>query len=242
MKGLERIQRAPTQKEALHALAWIYHAKRKLRMGELLAAVGWTAHGVTDYKLEGIRLMEMCRGLAMHDRVNDIVQFIHGTVETFFKECFGSERINDTSVLKPDIIDALEPYFLSNIDLAKACLTYLSLDIFNKPCPDYDSLFRRTRRYGLSIYAACHWADHIRESAETDEGVQAATFKAFGPVGTRMSSLQINRWYGFHFSKSPPASLIYFFVENRIASMLTYSLSNDTSDTKHRYVLCSVTS
>ena len=245
MKGLERIQaaKAPAQKEALHALAWIYHAKRKLKMGELLAAVGWTVHSVTEYKLESIHLMEMCRGLAMHDGPSDTVQFIHGTVETFFKQSFCPEPIKGANVLKADIIDALEPFFLRNIDLAKACLTYFSLDIFNKPCPDYESLSRRTRKYGFSIYAASHWADHIRGVAETDQGVQAATFKAFGPVGTRMSVLEIKGEVdGLTWSKSPPSSLIYYFVENRIPSMLINLLSNDTSNMKLRYVLCSVTS
>jgi hypothetical protein len=240
MKGLKRIQAAktPAQKEALHALAWINHAKRKLRMRELIAAVGWTAHGVTDYQLEAIHLMEMCRGLAFYDWASDTVQFIHGTVETFLNQCFGSERIKDTAVVKADIVDALRPFSLSDIDLAKACLTYLSLDIFNEPCPDYESWCGRVKKYEFSRYVADHWADHIRGVAETDQGVQAATFQAFGPVGTRISILQIQG----HLNKSPPSSLIYFFVENRIPSILIYSLSNDTSDTKHRYVLCSVTS
>jgi hypothetical protein len=244
MKGLERIHAAktPAQREALHALAWIYHAKRKLRMGELLGAVGWTTN--RDYKLEAIHLMDMCCGLAIHDKSSDIVQFIHGTVETFLNQCFGPERIKDTAVVKADIIDALRPFFLSNIDLAKACLTYFSLDIFNKPCPDSESLSRRVEKYEFSRYAAGHWADHIRGVAETDHGVQEAAFKAFGPVGTRMSIQQIKRQVdrGFGFYKSPPSSLIYFFVENRLPSMLIYSLSNDTSNTRHRYVLCSVTS
>jgi hypothetical protein len=244
MKGLERIQaaKAPAQKEAMHALAWIYHAKRKLRMRELLAAVGWTANSITDNKLQAIHLMDMCRGLAIHYKSSGIVQFIHGTVETFFFQWFGPERITDTPVVKADIIDALRPFFLRNIDLANACLKYLSLDIFKEPCPDHMSMFMRMKMYEFSRYAAVHWVDHIRGVAESDDGVRGATFKAFGPNSKRISIAQITRPHWRALDKSPPSSLIYFFVENRLPSILIYLLSNDTSDTKHRYVLCSVTS
>jgi hypothetical protein len=155
IKGLERIRNAAEfpMKAALHALAWIHYAKGKLRMKQLLDAVAWTTN-TTDYKLEAIDLMAMCRGLAIYDKVSGIVRFIHGTVETFLTQYFDLEGIKYSAVVTHDIIEVLRPHFLSNIDLAKACLTYLSLDIFNNPCPDGKSLRERMKKHEFSCYAA----------------------------------------------------------------------------------------
>src|SRR5579859_4069425 len=89
MKGLERIQGSaePSKKAALHALAWIYCAQDELEIEQLLDAVGLTTNP-TDYKLESILLMDMCRGLIFYDKSSGVVQFIHGTVKTFLKQCF----------------------------------------------------------------------------------------------------------------------------------------------------------
>jgi hypothetical protein len=182
MKGLERIRVAkePAKIQALHTLAWICHAKRKLKMEELLDAVAWTSN-TTAYKLEVNPLIDICRGLAFHDESSDIVQFIHGTVETFLNQTFdASEHLNDTAVVKQ-----LGPHFLSNLDLAKACITYFSLDVFNSPCYDPEGVEERVRKYKFSSYAACNWTDHVRGVAETDRDVRDAIFKVFGLAGKR---------------------------------------------------------
>jgi hypothetical protein len=245
MKGLERIQAAklPAPKEALHALAWIYHAKRKLKMGELLDAISWTTKA--DYKLRPIHLMDMCRGLAFYDKESDIVQFIHGTVETFLNQCFNPERGKDTTVTKDgshtSVINNLGPYFLSNIDLAKACLTYLSLDVFNSPCPDQSSMKERMGKYKFSVYAAHHWADHIRGVAETNCDVRDAISKTFGPVGNRESMQQLNRplW---PFKTSTGMSLLHVLVEHRLPLISMYPSSDVMSNTNDGYFLRSLSS
>jgi hypothetical protein len=242
MKGLARIQAAHEvpKKAALHTLAWIYHAKRKLKMGELLDAVAWTTK-TTDYKLEPIHLMDMCRGLAFHDKSSGIVQFIHGTVETFLEQCFNPERAMDTEVVKDDshtsIIGDLRPHFLSNIDLAKACLTYLSLDIFDNPCPDRRSREERVVKHTFSVYAAMHWADHIRGVAETDRDVRGAISKAFGPVGKRESILQLETPLPFPFTTSTGMSLYHLLLEKRLPLIFMSPFSDDTSNINDRYVL-----
>jgi hypothetical protein len=61
MKGLERIQAEaePSMKAALHALAWIYHAKRKLKMEELLDVIARTTNKI-DYKFKPSDLIDIC--------------------------------------------------------------------------------------------------------------------------------------------------------------------------------------
>lgn len=231
MKGLERIEAAagPLKKAALHALAWIYHAKSKLEMEQLLDAVAWTTN-TTDYKFEPSDLTDMCRGLVFYDKSTEIVQFIHSTVETFLYQCFESKGTENT-VVKHDIINILKPYFLDDVDLGKACITYLSLDIF--ACPGRESLKHRMTKYKFGVYAARYWADHIRGVVETDRDVRDAIFKAFKEVGKRDSLQQIlhNR-----FRTSTGWSLLHVLVKYKIASICMYLLSDDTSNTKNVYV------
>jgi hypothetical protein len=248
MKGLERIQAADelSKKAALHTLAWIYHAKRKLAIGELLDAIAWTTKTTDCLNLESIHLMDMCRGLAFHDKSSDIVQFIHGTVETFLEQCFNPERAKDTAVVKDEshasIINDLRPHFLSNIDLAKACLTYLSLDIFDSPCPsDERSLQERVLKYKLSVYAAKHWADHIRGAAETNSDIWDSILTAFRQVGKRQSMEQMKRLL-WGFETSTGKTLLHVLVEHQLLLIFRYPSSDDTPNTNDRYVLCSLPS
>jgi hypothetical protein len=189
--------------------------------------------------------MDMCRGLAFHDKSSGIVEFIHGTVETFLEQCFNPEPGKDTALIKDDshtgIINDLRPHFLSNIDLAKACLTYLSLDVFDSPCPDERSLQERVLKYKLSVYAAKHWADHIRGVAETNRDVWDAIFTAFGPVGKRESMQQIKRplW---DFKTSTGKTLLHVLVEDRLLSIFIHPSSDNTPNTNDRYILCSLPS
>jgi hypothetical protein len=237
MKGLERIKEAkPLTKAAIHALAWIYHAKSKLKMEQLLDAVGLTTN-TTDDKFEPSNLTDMCRGLVFYDKSSGIVQFIHSTVETFLNQCFDSKEAEDTRVVKHDIINALKPYFLDDVDLGKACLTYLSLNIFDNPCPDEESLKHRMTKYKFSEYVARHWRDHIRGVVETDCDVRDAIFKAFRRAGKRKSMEQIADYReGWGVPTLKDMSLLHFLVKYGVGSICMYLLSDDTSNTKNAYV------
>jgi hypothetical protein len=233
LKGLQRIRAAksPVKVQALHALAWVYHAKRKLKMGELLDAVTWTAKA-TAYDLKPSQLIDMCRGLVFHDESSDIVQFVHGTVETFFNQHFEAEEVDDT------VVKDLRPHFFSNSDLGKVCLKYFSLDVFDKPCSNWRLVDERLRNHKFSDYAARHWADHIRGVVETDRNVRDAISEAFGPSGKRESMQQIKNypWEPF------PRSLLHVLVENRIPLVSIYRPQDDTLNSKDRYVLRVLTS
>jgi hypothetical protein len=150
MKALERIRLAAKDPKlgAIHALGWLFYAKAKLQIKELLDAVRLTTKLAYDF--DPSDLTDMCRGLVRYDKPSGIVEFIHGTVEIFLNSCFSPKATMG--------IDDLRPYFLSDVDMAKACLTYLSSNVFNDPCTNDESLENRLRQYNFSGYAACYWA------------------------------------------------------------------------------------
>jgi hypothetical protein len=234
MKALERIKLSAEhpKKAAIHVLGWIYYSKRKLKMEELLEAVGLTTK--INYKFEPCDLTDMCRGLVFYDKSSGIVQFIHSTVESFLNDCFGSRQTKD-------LIGDLRPYFLSDIELAKACLTYFSLDVFDNICPDIVSLQKRRSEYRFSNYAANHWAHHVRGVAENDRIVRHTLFEVFGADGKRESMEQFRTFRG-NFGPATGKSLLHILIENRIASICMYPFSDDTLDTKSRYCFHSLPS
>lgn len=203
-------------------------------MEELLDAVTWTTK-TTTYDLKPCHLIDMCRGLVFRDESSDIVQFIHGTVETFLNQYFEAEEIDDTAV-----VEDLKPYFFSNSALGKACLKYFSLDVFDNPCSDRDLVDERLQNHKFSVYAAHHWADHIRGVVETDGNVRVAISEAFGPAGKRESMQQIKNypWRPLF----PSVSLLHVLVENRIPWVSIYCPQDDKSNSKDRYVLLFLTS
>lgn len=227
MKALERIKLSAEhpKKAAIHVLGWIYY-RRKLKMEELLEAVGLTTK--INYKFEPSDLTDMCRGLVFYDKSTCIVQFIHSTVESFLNYCFSSRQTKD-------LIGDLRPYFLSDIELAKACLTYFSLDVFDNPCPDIVSFQKRRSEYRFSNYAANNWANHVRGVAENDRIVRHTLFEVFGAEGKRESMEQFRTLFRGNFGSATRKSLLHILIENRIASICMYPVSDDTLDTKIRY-------
>jgi hypothetical protein len=84
MKRLERIQAEDelSMKAALHALAWIYYAKRKLEIEELLDVIARITHKI-DYKFKLSDLTDIYQGLVNYDKSSEFVQFIHSTIKIF---------------------------------------------------------------------------------------------------------------------------------------------------------------
>jgi hypothetical protein len=141
-----------------------------------------------------------------------------------------SEHLNDTAVVKQ-----LRPHFLSNLDLAKACITYFSLDVFNNPCYDPEGVEERVRKYKFSSYAACNWTDHVRGVAETDRDVRDAIFKVFGLAGKRESMKQIVHSI-FAMQTGTGMPLLHLLVNGRIPLVFMHAVSDDTPNTKKAYV------
>jgi hypothetical protein len=136
-------------------------------MKKLLDAVCLTTK--IAYEFDPNDLTDMCRGLVLYDKSTGIVDFIHGTAESLLNNCFSLLTKATT-----DIVDHRK-YFLSDVDKAKTCLTYLSSNVFNHPCANDESLEKGLREY-------------VREIAKTDPNGQDAIFE------TSDSTAGGNRW------------------------------------------------
>ena len=136
---------------ALSALSWISTALRPLRTDELQHALAvrlgdqsLDEDGLVDEAL----IISVSAGMITLDAQSRTFRLVHFTVEEFFK---GTH-------LKwfPD----------ADRQIAEACLTYLSFDIFESgPCPPRD-LKARLQENNFLDYAARNWGYHISRAKE----------------------------------------------------------------------------
>ena len=77
-----------------------------------------------------IDVVECCKSLVTHDATG-LVRFSHETVKVYIGKNFKQD-----------------------INLAKTCITYIALTVFEQPCSERDSLEARLTKYPLSRYVA----------------------------------------------------------------------------------------
>ncbi|KAL8716183.1 MAG: hypothetical protein Q9220_000088 [cf. Caloplaca sp. 1 TL-2023] len=135
---------------AKRALSYIFCARRPLRLDELRHALAVEPED-TDIDdsalLEPEILLNISAGLIRVDENSQIVSLIHHTLQEYLESNRGR--------LVPDV----------EIDFAKACITYLSFDVFgNGPCHDAEALDRRLEEYQFLDYAARNWGFHLPNS------------------------------------------------------------------------------
>jgi len=233
-----------TKIDAMYALSWIFNAQRSLQMKELLVAIAVTKNTTTDgdyendKRLQPVDITEMCHGLVFYDKTSGIVEFIHGTVKPFLKEVFDPDETEDTSPLEQNFIDApkLKGYFLRDVHLAQACLEYLSLDIFDKPCPEsLESMEKRVQKYKFSRYAAQFWGLHTRGEAEKYPCIQQAVLSLLASEN-KDSMLQLEAYAsssGGRMSFAKGQTLLHVIAQNGLATICKWVLDgringNDT--------------
>ncbi|KAL2865239.1 uncharacterized protein BJX67DRAFT_382980 [Aspergillus lucknowensis] len=144
------MQNQGLQELARHALAWITCARRPLRTLELQHALA-VEIGVPHFDLDNIpeldEIVSVCEGLVTTDKENDTVNLVHYTAQEYLETTLYRWFPNAQN------------------HIAKACVTYLSLDAFNMP-PTTDAALRyRLQRHPLYDYAARNWGHHAREGS-----------------------------------------------------------------------------
>ena len=75
-----------------------------------------------------------------------------------------------------------------DLDSAKACLAYLGLEVFSKPCSTNTELQERLEKYPLSNYAANYWILHTRD---VQSEVQDEVLNTFQSHKKRQSMYQM---------------------------------------------------
>jgi ankyrin repeat protein len=184
---LDRIRKdGEAEQLVLKILSWLFYAKRPLKMDELQEALVVELGDTRlqrEYFLEGAFIVEECKGLISYDLASGIVKFAHYTVKNFL----GSTKLMN---------------HLTEIDLAKTLLTYVSFDIF-KQGPYLDINYEMnpqlrliTEQYKFSDYAARFWIFYIVGKGESDAVIQDLLFDSFQSP-TRIDSvcqLAFKRW------------------------------------------------
>jgi len=148
---LKKIEAQPPSERDLaqRVLMWIAHAKRPLKINELLHGLA-VRPGEFNFDEDNLPcedlLVEYCLGLVQIDPDSSIIRLVHFTLQEYFERHSQSLFPNGHS------------------DIAQACLTYLCLDAFSSgPCLSDEEYEHRTETWPFLQYAAQYWGDHARE-------------------------------------------------------------------------------
>lgn len=198
---------------ARRILGWILLARRVLKMSELREALALQVDGPSldkDDMPDEELVVRTCGGLLDHHRDDDLVTFSHETVRPFLEE------------------HELE-FLPSHTDLSKACLAYLALPEFEKPCQIWKEFQERRSKFQFIDYSAKFWAAHAVQSDRNVE-LEQVIIKIFGSYG-RTDAMEQTRKRGENYTKGK--SLLHVLIENDLAFIFT-SLSGDES-IQHRH-------
>jgi hypothetical protein len=144
----------PNQRElARKALSWIKHVQRPLTVEELRHALA-VKLGDKELNQKSIPKIEVvvsvCAGLVTVDEKSNTVRLVHYTAQEYFERVRLGWNVG------------------AQEEIATACLTYLSFDIFRSGSCDSDGAFEeRIAENGFFNYSARHWSEHVRPVEST---------------------------------------------------------------------------
>ncbi|CAI7580523.1 unnamed protein product [Penicillium viridicatum] len=150
-QAMERIQgQVPEHRKlATQVLSWISCARRRLTLAELQHALG-VEENTSELDEDAIPnlglIVSTCTGLVVVDMESDVVRLVHHTTQEYFQRTWQRWFPN------------------AQIDIAKACATYLSFEVFKTGTtnPLEDSLPSNV----FWDYAAANWGHHAVHSLD----------------------------------------------------------------------------
>ncbi|CAI7620936.1 unnamed protein product [Penicillium pancosmium] len=150
---LERIEHQKVQHWDLarKVLSWVIYAKRNLTPSELQDAVAIEI-GLPYFDKENIAdiglSVSVCGGLIVLDQESHVVRLVHYTTQEYLERTW-KDRFPE-----------------SQAGVAKACISYLSMGVFDSGTCSTRLLFeKRLNSYTLYQYAALHWGHHAKEAS-----------------------------------------------------------------------------
>jgi ankyrin repeat protein len=232
--AIQRIrgQSVSRTKLANKVLAWIVYAKRVLKASELRLALGVeVGKRKLDYDScpDVDMMVSVCAGLVTIDESADTIRLVHYTAQTFFDN------------VKSTILPSAET------EIAKICLTYLSLKIFARPQhgDGYQSdspsegeedgelleqyLSDSNQGSLLYEYAAQYWGVHARKAPDAHKCVMK--FLSWRSYITRAYEAA-TKLYGYEYRKSSLVSVdglhlaSMFGLEQAVGQILRERLSD----------------
>ena len=156
---IERIEEQPEGdcQLAKRALSYLFYARRPLNVEELRHALAVEAE---DTELDETAfpeteiILNSSAGLIRVDEKSGTARLVHYTLQEYLERNRGK--------LLPD----------PEVELASACLTYLSFDVFDSgPCSDGEALDQRLQAYQFLDYASHNWGHHMIENQHLMDSV-----------------------------------------------------------------------
>lgn len=172
---LGRVLKENADLGVLEFLSWIFYAKESFRMDELREALTIEFDDtelLQEQLSEPTFIVEECKGLLSYNEETGLVTFSHYAVQNFLQ--LGEDR-----------------GLLKELHLAKSLLTYLSFDVFKRPCDDDLGLKARVESHKLSRYASRWWHQYVIGEGERDPEIQQLIFRLFASASCVRSLLQI---------------------------------------------------
>lgn len=150
-------QAGPQKELAKQVLSWITCAKRPLTISELQHALAIEV-GDSSLDMENIPsiqdIVSVTAGLVAVDQESNILRLVHYTAQQYF------ERTRNRW------------FPTAERDIATACVTYLSFDVFESGfCKTIEELMARLRRNPFYSYVAHNWGHHARNATTLPQKV-----------------------------------------------------------------------
>jgi len=225
-EAVERIsQKSPDLKRLmLVILSWIFHAKRHLKMFELQAALS-IRDGDTDKTpstyMPPFEIVEICASLVQHDTISGSVRFSHDVVRQFLKDRYSAQ-------------------LLSEMDVGKTCLTYLSFQALEEgECLDEESFNLRIETYPFAQYAAFAWGEHVQDlSIYNSDATRLLVRLSQSPAqAVAMAQLRYNsveEWNPVA-ERHRGKKLIHIIAENNLLELGKSCLTSDSPPVNPRF-------
>lgn len=162
-------------------------------------------------------MVAVCAGLVVVDEESGIIRLVHYTAQEYFKWAQTQRK------WFPD----------AERDIAVACVTYLSFDIFSTGrCHNIEELWERLWSNPLYRYASCHWGHHACKYPAESVGV----IKSLEDEKKVEASSQV--WVADQSYQNPSATTTalhlasYFGIYDAVASLLPSRQDVDLAGTR----------
>ncbi len=162
-EAMQRIDAQPTEdrKRGYKVLSLISRARRPLSLKELQHALAVTTfHDDEAYEEADISdaidppktILESTSALVILENDGTEVQLVHRSLEDYLHRDENRKKWFPTA----------------DVDIAKACMTYLNLVLPREPCKD-DYLVSKNSKFPFLQYASQYWGDHVRDAFSNPE-------------------------------------------------------------------------
>jgi ankyrin repeat protein len=225
-KAMERInaQEKDFIEIAHSALSWITLARSPLSIKELQFALA-VEDELPELDEDNISdpedILSACAGLLTIDDESSLVRLVHYTAQDYFENRWREWFPN------------------AEIQISRACVSYLSYRAFDQLCPSADEVEQRVAQHVFYRYAALNWGYHVQSAAvQTEEFVirfltsKEKTSSAYQVIhrSKQEEKQQQNEISGIHLAA-------YFGLKDAIAQLLALGHAIDQKDGWQRTAL-----